>query len=159
MFRVAKVDADKQRSLVEVLGVAAFPSIFGLENGIIIDNFVGILPQDEVRVTGDFFQGNCDWIAVWVTVGLSTICAWLRLGYCRVATGSAGLPRGYRKVNAGLPYCHGWVTAGLPLVYRRRTRIAWKLPLGYRRFTTTLPQGRRTRRRVAVDTLEVCGCL
>eukprot|EP00904_Undaria_pinnatifida_P008190 jgi/Undpi1/4500/HiC_scaffold_17.g07854.m1 len=49
MFRVAKVDADKQRSLVEVLGVAAFPSIFGLKNGIIIDNFVGILPQDEMQ--------------------------------------------------------------------------------------------------------------
>lgn len=50
MFRVAKVDADKQRSLVEVLGVTAFPAIFGLKNGIIVDNFVGILPQDEVRV-------------------------------------------------------------------------------------------------------------
>lgn len=50
MFRVAKVDADKQRSLVEVLGVTAFPSIFGLKYGIIVDNFVGILPQDEVKV-------------------------------------------------------------------------------------------------------------
>ncbi|CAM9165860.1 unnamed protein product [Laminaria digitata] len=49
MFRVAKVDADEQRSLVEVLGVTAFPSIFGLKNGIIVDNFVGILPQDEMQ--------------------------------------------------------------------------------------------------------------
>lgn len=56
MFRVAKVDADKQRGLVEVLGVTAFPSIFGLKNGIIVDNFVGILPQDEVRVTARLLQ-------------------------------------------------------------------------------------------------------
>lgn len=45
---MAKVDAEKQRGIAEVLGIKAFPSIFGVKDGIILDNFVGILPQDEV---------------------------------------------------------------------------------------------------------------
>lgn len=48
MFRVAKVDAEKQRSIAEVLGIHAFPSVFGMKDGIILDNFVGGLAQDEV---------------------------------------------------------------------------------------------------------------
>lgn len=48
MFRLAKIDAEKQRSVAEILGIAAFPSIFGMKDGILLDNFVGILPQDEV---------------------------------------------------------------------------------------------------------------
>ena len=48
MFRLAKIDAEKQRSVSEVLGIKAFPSIFGMKDGILLDNFVGILPQDEV---------------------------------------------------------------------------------------------------------------
>lgn len=50
MFRLAKIDAEKQRSLAEVLGITAFPSVFGMKDGILLDNFVGILPQDEVLV-------------------------------------------------------------------------------------------------------------
>lgn len=49
MFRVAKIDAEKQRGVAEVLGVKAFPSVFGMKDGILLDNFVGILPQDEVN--------------------------------------------------------------------------------------------------------------
>lgn len=48
MFRVAKVDAEKQKGIAEVLGIFAFPSVFGMKDGIILDNFVGGLPQDEV---------------------------------------------------------------------------------------------------------------
>lgn len=48
MFRVAKVDAEKQKGIAEVLGIQAFPSVFGMKDGIILDNFVGGLPQDEV---------------------------------------------------------------------------------------------------------------
>ncbi|CAM9806530.1 unnamed protein product, partial [Ectocarpus fasciculatus] len=49
MFRVAKVDAEKQRSIAEVLGIQAFPSVFGMKDGIILDNFVGGLAQDEMQ--------------------------------------------------------------------------------------------------------------
>ncbi|CAN0346045.1 unnamed protein product, partial [Ectocarpus sp. 8 AP-2014] len=49
MFRVAKVDAEKQRSIAEVLGIHAFPSVFGMKDGIILDNFVGGLAQDEMQ--------------------------------------------------------------------------------------------------------------
>lgn len=52
MFRLAKIDAEKQRGIAEVLGITAFPSVFGMKDGILLDNFVGILPQDEV--------GACD---------------------------------------------------------------------------------------------------
>lgn len=52
MFRVAKVDAEKQKGIAEVLGIKAFPSIFGVKDGIILDNFVGVLPQDEVCKEG-----------------------------------------------------------------------------------------------------------
>lgn len=45
---MAKVDAEKQRSIAEVLGIAAFPTVFGVKDGILLDNFVGVLPQDEV---------------------------------------------------------------------------------------------------------------
>ena len=50
MFRVAKVDAEKQRNIAEVLGIKAYPSVFGVKDGILVDNFVGVLPQDEVCV-------------------------------------------------------------------------------------------------------------
>lgn len=46
---MAKVDAEKQKGIAEVLGIFAFPSVFGMKDGIILDNFVGGLPQDEVR--------------------------------------------------------------------------------------------------------------
>eukprot|EP00903_Cladosiphon_okamuranus_P011557 g10877.t2 len=49
MFRVAKVDAEKQKGIAEVLGIFAFPSVFGMKDGIILDNFVGGLPQDEMQ--------------------------------------------------------------------------------------------------------------
>ncbi|CAM9440787.1 unnamed protein product [Scytosiphon promiscuus] len=49
MFRVAKVDAEKQKGIAEVLGIKAFPSVFGVKDGIILDNFVGGLPQDEMQ--------------------------------------------------------------------------------------------------------------
>lgn len=45
---MAKVDAEKQKGIAEVLGIFAFPSVFGMKDGIILDNFVGGLPQDEV---------------------------------------------------------------------------------------------------------------
>lgn len=46
---MAKVDAEKQKGIAEVLGIQAFPSVFGMKDGIILDNFVGGLPQDEVQ--------------------------------------------------------------------------------------------------------------
>ncbi|CAN0123697.1 unnamed protein product [Ascophyllum nodosum] len=49
MFRVAKVDAEKQRNIAEVLGIKAYPSVFGVKDGILVDNFVGVLPQDEMQ--------------------------------------------------------------------------------------------------------------
>lgn len=91
MFRVAKVDADKQRSLVEVLGVAAFPSIFGLKNGIIIDNFVGILPQDEVRVPAIFPQYYRR-ITVRFISGYQSIATMTPQGYCRLCPTSIAFP-------------------------------------------------------------------
>lgn len=45
---MAKVDAEKQKGIAEVLGIFAFPSVFGMKDGIILDNFVGGLPQNEV---------------------------------------------------------------------------------------------------------------
>lgn len=47
---MAKVDAEKQRGIAEVLGITAYPSVFGLKDGVILDNFVGGLPQEEVLV-------------------------------------------------------------------------------------------------------------
>lgn len=49
MFRLAKVDAEKHRVIAEVLGIRGYPSIFGVKEGVIVDNFVGILPQEEVK--------------------------------------------------------------------------------------------------------------
>ncbi len=49
MFRLAKVDAEAQRSISRILGVNAFPSVFAIVNGCIIDNFIGILDQDSMQ--------------------------------------------------------------------------------------------------------------
>ncbi len=50
MLRLAKVDAEVQRAISRVLSVNAFPSVFAVVNGHIIDNFVGILDQDSMQV-------------------------------------------------------------------------------------------------------------
>lgn len=50
MFRLVKVDAEKHRVIAEVLGIKAYPSVFGVKEGVIVDNFVGILPQEEVKI-------------------------------------------------------------------------------------------------------------
>ncbi len=49
IFRLAKVDAEAQRAIARILGVNAFPSVFAVVSGRIIDNFVGILDQDSIQ--------------------------------------------------------------------------------------------------------------
>ncbi len=49
IFRLAKVDAEAQRPISRILGANAFPSVFAIVNGCIIDNFVGILDQDSMQ--------------------------------------------------------------------------------------------------------------
>ncbi len=49
MFRLAKVDAEAQISISRILGVNAFPSVFAIVNGYVIDSFVGILDQDAMQ--------------------------------------------------------------------------------------------------------------
>ncbi len=49
VFRLAKVDAEAQRAITRILGVNAFPSVFAVVKGRIIDNFVGILDQDSMQ--------------------------------------------------------------------------------------------------------------
>ncbi len=44
MFRLAKVDSDKNRGISEMLNVQALPSVFAFRDGALVDNFVG-MPQ------------------------------------------------------------------------------------------------------------------
>eukprot|EP01039_Chlorochromonas_danica_P005820 gene5820-6409_t len=49
MFKLAKVNADKDRSLVDAFEVTGFPTVFAVVNGKITDRFVGMLPGEQIQ--------------------------------------------------------------------------------------------------------------
>ncbi|CAM9562305.1 unnamed protein product, partial [Phaeothamnion confervicola] len=49
LFRLAKVNADAQRGIAETLKAEALPSVFAVRDGAVIDNFVGVLPPEQMQ--------------------------------------------------------------------------------------------------------------
>eukprot|EP01041_Mallomonas_annulata_P002820 gene2820-5543_t len=49
MFRLVKINSDKERLLAETLCVSGLPTVFSLTKGKLTDRFVGMLPQDDLQ--------------------------------------------------------------------------------------------------------------
>jgi thioredoxin len=49
MFRLAKINSDKEPSLSQTLGVTGLPTVFSCVNGKLSDRFVGMLPQEQLQ--------------------------------------------------------------------------------------------------------------
>jgi thioredoxin len=49
MFRLVKINSDKNREVAETLGVQGLPSVFAVSKGRVTDKFVGMLPQDQLQ--------------------------------------------------------------------------------------------------------------
>jgi putative thioredoxin len=48
-FVLAKVDADEQQQLVQQLGVRSLPTVVLFKNGEVVDHFVGVVPEAQIR--------------------------------------------------------------------------------------------------------------
>ena len=49
MFRLAKINSDKERSITELLSVTGLPTVFAIDKGRFTDRFVGMLPTDQLQ--------------------------------------------------------------------------------------------------------------
>ena len=49
MFRLAKLNSDKERSITELLSVTGLPTVFAIDKGRFTDRFVGMLPTDQLQ--------------------------------------------------------------------------------------------------------------
>ena len=49
MFRVVKVNSDKDRALAGILEVNSLPTVFGVSNGRLNDRFLGMLPGEQIQ--------------------------------------------------------------------------------------------------------------
>ena len=47
-IQLAKVDSEKERELTAQFGVRSIPSVFLLKNGVVVDTFSGVIPEDEI---------------------------------------------------------------------------------------------------------------
>jgi putative thioredoxin len=48
-FILAKVDADEQQPLVQQVGVRSLPTVVLFKNGEVVDHFVGVVPEAQIR--------------------------------------------------------------------------------------------------------------
>jgi putative thioredoxin len=48
-FLLVKVDIDKQPGIAQAFGVQSIPHVFALRNGQLADQFMGALPEDQIR--------------------------------------------------------------------------------------------------------------
>jgi putative thioredoxin len=48
-FILAKVDADEQQQLVQQIGVRSLPTVVLFKNGEVVDHFVGVVPEAQIR--------------------------------------------------------------------------------------------------------------
>lgn len=55
-FLLVKVDVDQQGGIAAAFQVRSIPHVFALRNGQIADQFVGVLPEDQIRQWLDQFQ-------------------------------------------------------------------------------------------------------
>jgi putative thioredoxin len=55
-FLLVKVDVDQQPGLAAAFGVRSIPHVFALRNGQLADQFMGIVPEDQLRQWLDQFQ-------------------------------------------------------------------------------------------------------
>lgn len=55
-FLLAKVDVDQQPRLAQAFGVQSIPHVFALRNGQLVDQFMGALPEDQIRTWLAAFQ-------------------------------------------------------------------------------------------------------
>jgi putative thioredoxin len=55
-FLLVKVDVDQQARLAQAFGVQSIPAVFALRNGQLVDQFAGVLPEDQVRQWVGRFQ-------------------------------------------------------------------------------------------------------
>ena len=55
-FILAKVDVDQHPRLAQAFGVQSIPHVFALRNGQLVNQFMGVLPEDQLRQWLDSFQ-------------------------------------------------------------------------------------------------------
>ena len=55
-FLLVKVDVDQQPELAEMFGVQWIPAVYGIKNGQLADQFMGVLPEDQLRQWLNQFQ-------------------------------------------------------------------------------------------------------
>lgn len=55
-FLLVKVDVDQQPGLAAAFGVRSIPHVFALRNGQLADQFMGMVPEDQLRQWLDQFQ-------------------------------------------------------------------------------------------------------
>eukprot|EP00953_Heterococcus_sp_UTEX-ZZ885_P017675 9888-Heterococcus_DN1.PRE.1 len=48
-FRLVKLDSDAEKSIASMLQVKALPTVFAIRNGVIVDNFVGGMAQEDMQ--------------------------------------------------------------------------------------------------------------
>jgi putative thioredoxin len=48
-FILAKVDADEQQEIVQQVGVRSLPTVALFKNGTVVDHFVGVVPEAQIR--------------------------------------------------------------------------------------------------------------
>ena len=48
-FLLVKVDIDQQPGIAQAFGVQSIPHVFALRNGQLADQFLGALPEDQIR--------------------------------------------------------------------------------------------------------------
>lgn len=49
IFRLAKVNVDKNRDIVDTVHARGFPTVFTVKNGKFDDRFVGLLPPEQLQ--------------------------------------------------------------------------------------------------------------
>jgi putative thioredoxin len=55
-FLLVKIDVDQQPGLASAFGVQSIPHVFALRNGQLVDQFMGALPEEQIRTWLDRFQ-------------------------------------------------------------------------------------------------------
>ncbi len=55
-FLLVKVDVDQQPNLAAAFGVQSIPHVFALRNGQLVDQFQGVVPEDQIRQWLDRMQ-------------------------------------------------------------------------------------------------------
>ena len=57
-FLLAKVNTDENQELAQAFQIEGIPAVFAIKNGQVVDQFTGVLPEDQLRGFLDRITGN-----------------------------------------------------------------------------------------------------